>query len=270
MRLAAIGLVLLAGATGCRKAILPPVAMDYKGVEPKVDYTELDLVLAKAVSPDGLVHAAILKDQAVRLDAQLKLLAAAGPTDRPDLFPQDTDRLVYWYNARAAWSLKLWLVNDCAGQFDRAGAMCDRQFPLDGRLMSLSRIDDVLAHDGDWRTRVVAPSIDCHGSPLLNRAFSAGGIRPLIAQRFNQYVADPSRLVVDVEKKQVLVAPALWSVRESLVKSYDENYGTAGATLQTALLPFLEGPALRRMRDLVGYACVPMREEPLKVTMARR
>jgi hypothetical protein len=254
-----LGLLAAMAAAGCEHPIPPPVTLEVKDLAPSVDYTQLDLVLQKVVTEDGLVRPDVLKDQEARLDTQLKLLSVTGPTETPRLFENDNQRLAYWYNARAAWSLKLLLLDACPARIDAPETFARRQFKLDGRMMTLEQIDEVLAADTDWRTLAALPA----------RALGADGIREAIAWRLRQFVESP-RFDVDAEHKRVQVPPRIWAAREFLVRSYEQAYVTRDATLQTALLPYLEGASARKVQAAMGYPCVPMPTTPLRMAVFKK
>jgi len=250
-----------AGLSGCQPASAPAVAISTAGVQPSADIRDLSSVLQKCVRKGKLVETALRK-HAGGLDAQLARLAVTGPTATPTLFPTADSRLAYWYNARAAWSLKLALLADCPDTIRRA-KLEDRPFPLDGREMTLAGIDAVLAGDPDWRAAVAAPSIRRNEPGLPEQAFEAAAVRAEVERRLQDYLGDTERFQIDLPRKQVVFPPALWAVREKLIQLYRQKLGGIGATPITALLPYARGRAERRLQDAIGYRVVPQRETGL-------
>jgi hypothetical protein len=245
--------------TGC-PAPPSPVALDLAGAGPNTDLSDLRAVLRRGLDADGRLVMYSLKKVSGRLDAQLRRLAVTGPTASPALFAARADRLAYWYNARAAWAIKLALLANCPTCLS-AECLEARPFPLDGRTMTLSAIDERLRADADWRTLVAAPSVRMHRARLPAAPFDANGIRRRIAERFEEYVDDEDRFVIDVGRRKVRVAPVLWQFRDRLIAEHHRRYGTTGATLVTALLPYVHGSARRRLQDALGYRIGPMRLE---------
>jgi hypothetical protein len=233
----------------------PPVELDTRGVVPAAGCEELAGVLAAAVTRSGRLNLAALKRQSAALDRQLRRMAVTGPTASPALLPTPEHAIAYWYNARAAWSMKLLLVEGCPKEV-RRDSLLGRQFPLDGRPMCLAGIDEVLAKDKDFRTAVAVPGATTEDARLPRKPFVAEGIRRQIAERFAAFIDDKTRFVIDVREQQVLVPPALWRFRDRLTRAYDTRYGTEGATLITALLAYLTGSPLRRLQDAIGYQAV--------------
>lgn len=247
---ALVGLSLVP-AVGCE--VPPePIALDTAGVTPALDYSDLQFVLDKVVASDGLLIAEALEEHSQRLDAQLKLLAVTGPQATPALFASADERIAYWYNARAAWAMKLALVCKCPKKL-RRGELMDRAFPLDGRTMTVGEIDGVLAACEDWRVLVSSPGVTLLRSALPDRHFTALDVRSRIARRIGDLVDDQKRLVIDVGGRRILIPPVLWRYRETLIEDYNRTYRTEGANLTTALLRYVDGSAQRRLQDAVGY-----------------
>jgi hypothetical protein len=245
--------VALAAAGGCEPTC-EPVALDARGLAPAWKVDDLAVVLDEAVDDDGLLDADALRKHADRLDAQLRLFAVTGPTTQPKLLPTREHVIAYWYNARAAWALKLWLLRDCPEEL-RDAELRQRPFPLDGRVRSLAEIDAILAGDEDFRTVVAAPGITRQRAPLPREPFTASDVRRRMAERFAALIDDKERFVVDADKQRVLVPPVLWQFRDRLVRAHHAAYGTRGATLTTALLARVTGSPHRRLQDAVGYDC---------------
>jgi hypothetical protein len=251
---AAFAAALIVLAAGCSR-FAAPIALKDTGVKAAVDYNDLALVLQKAVTKDGLLIPGELAKHSGRLEAQLSRLAVTGPTVTPELLPTAEDRVAYWYNARAAWAMKLVLIGKCPKSLRRDQLM-DRRFPLDGRTMSLAGIDYILQTFGDWRIPVAAPGVTLHECPLPAGPFAGDDIRRRIGERLNAFVDDGRRFVIDVERKRILVPPVLWQFRGRLIEEYQRTGQTRGASLTTAMLSHVEGSAHRRLQDAVGYRCV--------------
>jgi len=239
-----------------------PVRLDTTGVEPGVDYSDLAAVVEEAFVQDRslrechLIIPYAVNRKADRLDAQLKRLAVTGPTATPALLATGEDRLAYWYNARAAWALKLAMLHGLPEEIDCA-VLNTRAFPLDGRTMTLREIDEVLARDDDWRTLVASPGVLMGRACLPERPFTSGDVRQRIANRIEQLIDDDRRFVIDVGRREVRVPRVLWRFRRRIIDDYHVRYNTRGATLTTALLPSMSGSPLRRLQDAIGYRCVP-------------
>jgi hypothetical protein len=124
--------------------------------------------------------------------------------------------------------------------------------------LSLAEIDDLLGRDEDWQVVVAAPCARLYRAALPAEAFSGGTIRGAIGRRFNEYLDDPERFVISVPEQTIYFHPVLWSLRGRLIAEYRRTFGTTGATLNTALLRFVSGSAMRRLQDAIGYAERPL------------
>jgi len=238
---------------GCQ-APCEPVVLDTEGASPAVDFKELAELLHEAVTEEHLLDPEAAEARADALDGLLKRLAVTGPGVTPGLFVSSEQALAYWYNARAAWAIKL---AELAGfpERMRREELCERAFPLDGREMTLERIDERILSSGGWRAVVAAPGVCLDRARLPREPFGAEDIRDRVEQRLNDFIDDQDRFVIDVENQEVDLPPVLCQFAPQLVERHHRRYETTGATVTTALLPFVRGSARRRLQDAVGYRC---------------
>lgn len=253
----AFGMCLAAsGCDGILAKPLPPIRVQTAGIEPSADYSDLSAVLKKAVNDEGLLDSYDLKKVMPQLDRQLARLAVTGPDVTPGLFPTAGDNLAYWYNASAAWAIKLAAEANCPQTLSHA-RLEGRPFPLDGREMSLEEIDRMLSAMPDWRVVVAAPSTRLHRAALPREAFRPGDVQSQVPERFNAYMEDDRRFIIDVDHKQILAPPVLWRQRDRLIYEYNRLYHTQGADFLTALGPHVHGLALYRLQNAIGYPVTP-------------
>ena len=225
----------------------------------RVSYAEVADVLTAALCSEGKLRIDRLKASADALDAQLRLLESLGPTASPELFASPADRLAYWYNARAAWAMKIALLawpDEPDGDVDFD--VFDRQwFRLDGREMTLAAIDDLLAAEFGWRAAVASPGVRIDRAPLPAEPFDPATVEAAVQPRVEAFVDDAERVIVDVEAREVRVPQILWRFRGEIVDCHHRTYHTRGATLTTALLSCVGGRAERRLQLAIGYEPVP-------------
>ena len=250
--LLAMAALAVAAAAGCADESCPPILLDTAGVAPAVDYGPLGEVLAACVLGNGLANREELPRRAQALDRQLAILAVTGPTATPALFAGHDDALAYWYNAHAAWSLKLLSARGCPHLIG-AAAMLDRKFPLDGRTMTLRGIGAILAAEDDFRIAACVPGATTNHARLPESPVEARGFRQSVQRRFADLLDDDIRIYIDVRRMRVLFPPVLWQFRARLTAEYNRKHQTEGATLVTALLGYTSGPAQRRMQTALGY-----------------
>jgi len=272
-----------------------PIKLDTTNVVGKVDYSGLAAVLKAGVGPGGKLLPRKLKANAKMLEGQLMLMTVAGPKTRADLFDSEHSKLNYWYNARAAWSLRLMLTfsrerleaesetseaaEDTTGEAVRWQIADDgvsiaefrnRSFPVDGRSMTLALMDSLIIDQFGFKAVVGAPGVSPARAVIPGGPFDAKDAAKLIDERFNEFIDNESRFVVDAASKRILVPPVLWQFRERLIADHRQKYRVTGASLTTALLPHVRLSPHRRLQDAVGYKCVeaPQPKAPLIVKPA--
>jgi hypothetical protein len=237
---------------GC--ASVQPVRLDLCGSAGDANTDALAAVLSECTNKAGYIDCGELKRRKPLLDACLKRLAVTGPAAAPSLYPTPDARLAYWYNARAAWAMRLALDANCPRKALAPARLEERPFPLDGRQMTLDAIDAIILRDYGWQAAVAAPCVRLRRARLPARPFAARDVRPAVERRLQEYLADRDRFVIDVAGRDILFPPVLWGVRERLVAEHEQAFHTRGSTLNTALLPFASGVGSLRLQDATGYA----------------
>lgn len=261
---------------------LAPVVLDITDVKPAVDYSRLAEVLNRVVNKDGQVDTFRMncmnrtnEKYSQLLNSQLKLLAVTGPIATPKLFATPAQRLVYWYNARTAWAIKLGMMQ-AKSDADKSVSTKDytyrqlaRKFPLDGRLMTLRDIDLLLDDDGDkgFCKVVAVPGILFNRAKLPRKPFDAKTIDKKIHKRVSDFVNSSERFVIDYESQCVLFPPILWKYRDRIIMLYRKTYNSPDIyiSLTTAMLNHVAGSARYRLQLAIGYKCV---ENTRRVKMA--
>ena len=232
-----------------------PVTLDTTAVAPRVDFSDLAAVLKEVVNKKGCIETDDFEPVCDRLIGQLKLLAVTGPAGTPGLFPTTDDRLSYWCNARAAWAIELAMRQHKSKRI-MPDELAKTTFPLDGRRMTLAEIDAKLQAGGGYHAVIAAPGCDLRRAALPEKPFEPKTIQQEIKTRFNTFVDDPERFVIDVGAMEVRFPPVFWKYRKEIITDYARDGGAPQATLTTELLQQLSGSSLRRLQDAVGYKCV--------------
>ncbi|MFP4355995.1 MAG: hypothetical protein ACLFUJ_12800 [Phycisphaerae bacterium] len=247
---ALLWLLVSAGCSGLLP--LPAVQLDIDQAPATIDYAPLDSVLFRCVRAEGQLVTRALTDQAETLDRQLRILAVTGPTATPEQLVTREQKLAYWYNARAAWSMKLALLAD----FELTRPLEDhmnRSIPLDGRQMSIAAIDRTLGEDEDFRVAAAAPGVSYQTARLPERAFGPEDILERVERRFEGLLDDPRRVIVDIDAQDIRWPRVIWQMRDRIRCQATRRYGLVEPTLRTALLWHVGGSAHRRLQDAIGY-----------------
>lgn len=227
--------------------------------------TDLAFVLNQVVLSDGRLKPAAMSAVRARLDMQLARLAVTGPETTPDLFPTDQARWAYWFNARAAWSIKL---ADLAGwPAALPPERLDRPFKLDGKATTLAAIDRLLesqsrAHN-EFRLLAATPGVYLDNAPMPARPFTADAFPAEMESQLAALLRDRRRTVINIEAREIRLPQQVWRVRDVLAGQYARISGpTSQAGLGSMLLPFADAAGRRRLQDAVGYAVVPQPPRP--------
>jgi hypothetical protein len=279
--------ILLAGCRQQPSGEFQPITLDTADVAGKVDYSGLAEVLKTGVDPDGKLLPGKLKANARMLEGQLMMMMVAGPKTRADLFESEHLKLNYWYNARAAWSLRLLLTFsrerqepdtdktikpyrwEIAGDGMSIEEFNNRSFPIDGRSMTLALIDSLIIDQFGFKAVIGAPGVSPMRAVIPAKPFEATGAAKLIDERFNDFVDSEKRFVIDVSARRILVAPILWRFAERLITDHQQKYRVTGANLTTALLPHVRLSPHRRLQDAVGYTCSGAPEPRVRLIVKR-
>ncbi len=259
-----VPLLLASAMTGCADkrpaAITVPPPRDEA-----IDFADLAIVLAAAVDADGRVDATALTVHLPRLERQLSQLSGPWPNSAGSA--TDATRLAWLYNARMAWSLRIVAtgVQRASGRGDRfvlpatieQHRLRQTPFVLDGRTHTLAEIDRRLGQYDDYRIPAAAPGAADVDGPMAQAPFAAETVIASLPERFDRYVRDENRLVIDHDAKRLAVPPALWRLAPGIRDEYNRRFGTAEASLATALAAAVGPRARDRLAEAQGYEVSP-------------
>ncbi|MFW6133336.1 MAG: hypothetical protein ACOC8F_05515 [Planctomycetota bacterium] len=240
-------------------------------------FAALAAVLAAAVDERGAVDPTALAVQLPHLERQLVALARPWP---PAARQAGSDaRLAWLYNARAAWSLRIVardrtvdaVFGDMVHLPERIAPrrLMETPFSMDGRQWTLAAIDRELLTYDDARIAPSAPGATDWAGALPRTPFDAATVRAALGPRFDAYLADQRRVVVDHADQRLRVPPALRAVAERIIAAYEMRYDTEDAMLVTALLPYAQGGAKRRLISAMGYDAARRADGPGIVTTGK-
>jgi hypothetical protein len=159
------------------------------------------------VSPTGLVDYAALKKDRAKLDAFVASLASVTPLNRPELFPETADQLVFWLNAYHALALQA-ALDDGAPDSDRVSRFtyAMRTWPIGGRRLSLFALERRFLRDvGDPRVPF-ALACGARSCALLDGApYQPDTLDAQLNDAVRRFFRDPSNVKID--RKNVHVSP---------------------------------------------------------------
>jgi hypothetical protein len=174
------------------------------------------LVLAKVVSPEGLVDYAALSLEESLLDEYLAELARVSPVSHPHLFPTEGDQLAYWINAHNACALRAVLrwnrparLNGMAGRLDKS-----TEFLLGGRKMSVIDIVDYARERfTDPRIHFVMVRGRRGGPPLSSEPFLPATLEEQLESAARGFVDDPRHVQWEPPSLQVRLSKVVLDYR---------------------------------------------------------
>jgi len=235
------------------------VSLDTSTTLPVVDYAKLDSVLKQVATGRHMdAKKYRVNDLVDLLDPQLASMAICGPSTHPALFPGKESKLIYWLNARTAWTVKFEAMIDEA-RFENLDGPEPQPgtFPLNGRSMTLQEVDDQILAVGNFRHLIASPGLPPQRAPLPDEAFKLDSIDKQIRKSLNLFVDDPARFTIDIDAREVHIPRVMWRYRQQIVDDHRKKYGgSTGVSLLSVLLSETAGSPHRRLQDAVGYSCI--------------
>lgn len=158
-------------------------------------------VLRQVVDEEGRVDYERLVTEPTDLERVVSLMAAVGPETRPDLFPDESDRLAYYlnaYNALVMWQVvERWPLGSVADKKVRFFYLT--RLPLDGDVISLYDLEnDVIRGEFDEPRIHFALNCASGGCPKLPREpFRAAELEDQLARETRRFLNDPANLRVE-------------------------------------------------------------------------
>lgn len=163
-----------------------------------LDYRPLAQALGY-VSPTGLIDYAGLEKDRAQLDAFVASLASVSPLNRPELFPEPTDQLVYWLNAYHALALQA-ALDDGAPGTERVSRFtyAMRTWAIGGRRLSLYALERRFLRDvGDPRVPF-ALACGARSCALLDGApYQPDSLDAQLNDAVRRFMRDPHNVKID-------------------------------------------------------------------------
>ena len=231
-----------------------------KNIKPPKKYDEifdnLKLVLKKSVDSDLDLNIPDLYRQREKLIDQLIILKSIGPKTTPKLFTSNSQKIAYWLNTRAAWSVYLAYLESEKTKNKRTTEFYNTQIIIDKQKMSLQKIDNKLEKIGGIFAVLAAPGVCSNRAAVPQKIISSSNLPEKLKLRFCKFINDSDKIVIDVKNRTVEFPPIIWKYRKFIIQQFEINYKTSEVDLTTALAPFVCGSATHKLQNAVGYKCV--------------
>ncbi|HEY7119091.1 MAG TPA: DUF547 domain-containing protein [Tepidisphaeraceae bacterium] len=186
-----------------------PVSKEYapRSRLAKWDNADWQRVLDQTVSPDGLVKYDALtgntngaKDALFRYVGQIN---QASPENRPDLFPNETDKLAYYLNAYNALCMYGVLQKGLPANVALSGLFYTVSFPVGGKPMNLDTLEKRYVRSaGDPRVHFALNCMSKSCPPLRNQPYEGPKLDEQLADQGRRFLNDP-RGVQSVSERKV-------------------------------------------------------------------
>ena len=261
--------ILLCGLLGCerpaawvdlydRPATPQPVSMDL--TTPATDQPAalipdgMGRRFKRVVCNNGMFWAREFDEERAGILQAAAVYAKTGPTASPKLFATKDAKLAFWYNARQLWSM-IAAMELYRNGYNDGTKLESFQFPLDGRTMTLPKIDHAIRKIAPLRYVAAAPSAAMNRAGMSRTPLKAETIHAFQRANMDAFARNHDRFKIDVESKTILYPPILWNARKALIEDYRHRYGGPEDTaLLTTLLPHLDTRSSYRLQHAVGYA----------------
>ena len=203
---------------------------------------------------NGMFWAREFDEERTGIMQAASVYAKTGPTASPKLFATKDAKLAFWYNARQLWSM-IAAMELYRNGYNDASKIGEFQFPLDGRTMTLPKIDHAIRKIAPTRYVAAAPSASMQRAGMSRTPLTAKNIHTFQRANIDALARNHDRFKIDVESETIFYPPILWKHRKALIQKYLQLYGGPSDTaLLTILLPHLDTRSSYRLQHAVGYA----------------
>lgn len=213
------------------------------------DHREWASVLDRVVDQQGQVDYAALRADHQALDRYLGQLAASGPQNTPELFPDRNSQLAYYINAYNAFVFAgvLDLDADASTVWGVTGTgygfFARQKFELDGAELSLKSLEDDIVRARFADPRIHA-ALNCAsmGCPRLPQApFTGPDLDRQLDAAMREFLASDKGLTIDRGAKQIVLSKIFdWFAEDFL--AHARKSGKENPTILEAIAEWREEP----------------------------
>lgn len=200
-------------------------------------------VLEKVVTPDGYVRHELLQrnEGGVRdkLFQYVGKLNAAGPENRPELFPTDKDRLAYYCNAYNASCMYLVVKRGYPSNMKTSGIFFLDSLPIGGKSMNLDYLEKTYLRPVDCRIHFAINCMSASCPPLRNEPYEAAKIDAQLDEQGHRFLSD-SRGAVLKGNGTVAISEIFRFFTSDFTDSYSKKNGKPAASVLEAIQPFAD------------------------------
>jgi len=198
-------------------------------------------VLTAVVTPEGYVRHDLLKanDGGVRekLFRYVGKINAAGPENRPELFPTDKDKLAYYCNAYNAVCMYLVVKRDFPSNMKTSGIFFLDSVPVGGKNMNLDYLEKTYLRPVDPRIHFAINCMSVSCPPLRNEPYDPMKIDAQLDEQGRRFLSDP-RGVIKKDGDKVAISGIFKFFTSDFTTAFEKKNGRQPATVLEAIQPF--------------------------------
>jgi len=198
-------------------------------------------VLSIVVTPDGYVRHELLEanEQGVRdeLFRYVGKINAAGPENRPELFPTQADRLAYYCNAYNAVCMYLVVKRDFPSNMKTSGIFFLDKVPVGGKNMNLDFLEKTYLRPFDPRIHFAANCMSASCPPLRNEPYEADKLDAQFDDQGRRFLSDP-RGAVNAGDGRVAISGIFRFYTSDFTATHRAKTGSEPSNVLEAIRPF--------------------------------
>lgn len=198
---------------------------------------EFATVLSKVVTADGFVkHELLEKNQDGVRDALFRYVGAinaAGPENRPELFPSERDKLAYYCNAYNAVCMYQVVKRGFPANMKTSGIFILDSVPVGGKSMTLDYLEKTYLRPFDARIHFAINCMSASCPPLRNEPYEAAKLDAQFNEQGRIFMTDPRGVVKQGDK--VLISAIFKFFPEDFLRDYEKSTGKKAGNVLEAI-----------------------------------
>jgi hypothetical protein len=208
----------------------------------KWDNTEWARVLEVVATEDGYVRHDLLKEnrQGVRdaLFRYVGMINAAGPENRPELFPTQNDRLAYYSNAYNAVCMYLVVKRNFPSNMKTSGIFFFDKVPVGGKDMTLDFLEKTYLRPFDPRIHFAINCMSTSCPPLRREPYEAATLDAQYDEQGRLFLSDPRGAYLD--GGTAVISEIFRFFTGDFTEPYAKQTGRTDVNILEAIRPFAD------------------------------
>jgi hypothetical protein len=201
---------------------------------------EWAMVLDKVATADGYVrHELLEKNEDGVRDALFRYVGAinaAGPINRPELFPTEDAKLAYYCNAYNAVCMYLVVKRNFPSNMKTSGIFILDSVPVGGKSMNLDYLEKTYLRPVDPRIHFAINCMSASCPPLRREPYEASKVDAQLDEQGRHFLSDPR----GAEKRgdTLYISEIFRFFTSDFTDAYEKKTGRKPADVLEAIQPF--------------------------------